>query len=466
MKKKQFISLTIVFLMTLTLLAGCSGSGGQPEATTAVQSSAVSSDAETMIPKKDLNDYEFTLGSPRSEWVDAPINQLQEDMMNTYALIEDLYNCSISAVYFDAEETLLTTALSQEKAADFICARQQEWGPPAVKGYLRPLDTEEMLATGLDISDPDQVDVPYSAMSSLVGHIWCYSMSGPYFTSYFGHGYAFNKRVCADAGYPADKIYASVYDFTWDYEYFKQICRDVSRDTNGDNVNEYEGIVTQDDTEFASDGVEIVFFNESTGRWQAGPSDPRFVTAANFILECAYDSDVMMADRQGMSWNDRRLFFYDGNAAFVNLWSANFGSGSESINMLMSDDYGWIPVPHGPDATGYACLIPDYYGFVIQSTNQDWQNACFIMSEIGQRFTDTDSARALYRAQFRDDESVDILYNVIFPIEKLMANRFSPAMRDALDVIYDSLGAGDPMSTACEKTAAALQSAIDEMFGY
>ena len=88
------------------------------------------------------------------------------------------------------------------------------------------------------------------------------------------------------------------------------------------------------------------------------------------------------------------------------------------------------------------------------------------MGALGDRFTDVDQAKALYRDYFRDDESVAILYDVIFPIEGFMANRFSSEMRDSLDIIWDSLDAGDSAAVACEKAGLALQNAINDLFGY
>ena len=103
------------------------------------------------------------------------------------------------------------------------------------------VDTDEVRATGLDVTDPEMVDTVFTGATKVNGHIWGLSWSGKYFAQYWGHAIAFNKRIVEEAGYKSDDIYQAVRDFKWDWDMFVEIAKAVSNDSDGNGVNDVDG---------------------------------------------------------------------------------------------------------------------------------------------------------------------------------------------------------------------------------
>lgn len=464
--------------MLCAAFAGCSGNGNGNETTTVPQTSktnettAAGTAAETTteattetIPN--LDGYEFTICGSGEEWRDEATSALIQEMMDQYAEVEELLNCTISKVDGD-NKMLITYGISGDKIADIVYARQEEYIPPALQGYIRPLDTDEVRATGLDVTDPEMVDTVFTGATKVNGHIWGLSWSGKYFAQYWGHAIAFNKRIVEEAGYKSDDIYQAVRDFKWDWDMFVEIAKAVSNDSDGNGVNDVDGycLMPNELVEVYSNGVGFVYEGDD-GKWKAGAATPQLITAAEFYYKCYTDADISLQPTEGMGNGNRRTWFYEGNAGFCCLYGKNFSlSDAGAVNMIMNDDFGYVPVPHGPDAKVYAHYIPDLWAYVIQTANQDWEKSCMVVAAIGERLTDPNSAEELYRKHFRDDESVEMLMDYMLPNALVQSARFSTGLRSLVDAFEKDLRSGVAAATACESFAKVMQTGIDELFGY
>lgn len=468
--------------MLAAVFSGCGGTS-EPATTTVQQTSAATSasaettaavtttvqtttEATTTEAAPKYEGYEFILANCDKEWTDSPSSDLEQELVDNYYALEDELGCTFSFIGLqDENQALLVSGMSGDKIADFIKVKQMAWGPAAVGNYLRPLNSDEVKATGMDINDENLFDQVYTQMANLGdNNVWAVSFSGKYFVQNFGFTYIFNKQLCANAGYPTDELYQTIYDrkFTWDV--FKDICRKVSVDSDNDGNWDYFGLTMVDgESELASNKINIMYQGED-GKWISGFMNPYFQKSLQFVIEISLDQTISMQDAAvGAGGNDfRRQTFYDGKAAFACLYGAHYGK--DGINSRMEEDYGLAPIPMGPDAEEYSHIIPDLKAFCVQTANKDWQTSCEIMVYVADMLTDKEAANETLASYFRDEQSLDILTNILLPNAQIQATRFSPDIKEALNegvTIILTQGAG-----AIEQVDNLMQTAINNLFGY
>ncbi len=487
MKYRRILALLLATLMLSACFVGCQSGGTDTPTTVAttplpsettlphsettpdVQTETTpATEATTQVPN--LDGYELLIGNSRRAWKPEPVTQLETEMMDLYYDIESTYNCIISGIDVD-DETLVASFIAGDSVASCIDTRQQFWGPPAVAGFLRPLETQEMKDAGLDITNPDIVDVQFTNMTELAGHVWCAAFSGKYYVSDFGHALAFNKRLLQEVGYSDTMMYDLVRSGEWNWETFETISRAISIDTDGDGENDIEGYASlaNEYQELLSNGCPFVYQDEATGKWLAGTSNQKMITAAEWFMKLLADPDVCMGYLSeatfGMSNGARRTMFCEGKLGFIALWGGNFGAESDRINNAAIDDYGFIPFPKGPDATEYPHYIPDLYGISIPMSNQDWEKTAFLLGIIGDAHTDDAEARAFVRNYMCDDESVEMIFDVMYPVAQCQTSRYSPAIREVTEEFVDYFKGGEySAAQVCEMMSTKLQAAVDALF--
>ncbi|PWL49933.1 MAG: hypothetical protein DBY36_07210 [Clostridiales bacterium] len=473
MNRKRILSLLLAIVMITALFAAC-GDSKDPATTTPApdvtstsdqtSDSAPGSGDTTPSPEAGYNGYEFVLANPGNAYVDNPTNALEEELMDIYAQLEDELDVSFSAISIDAPETaLLANAMAEIKLADFIRCKQNAWVPAAVNNAIRPLNSSEVLETGMNVNDENQFDQVYTQLATIRdGNIWGCEMSGKYYITGIGFTYVFNKPLLEQNGYPAETIYEKVRNYEWTWEYFMEIAAKVTKDTDGDGQNDIHGQTMVDiESELESNGIGLMYFNEETNKWASGFATPQLVEALEFVLTIATDPQYSLIEAPDNNY--RRQVFYDGQAAFGCLYGGHYGK--DGVNAMCEFDYGIVPIPKGPQAEKYSYVIPDLNVFVVQTANKDWATSCAIMAKLAEQLTDKEEAGKVLRGYLRDDESLEVLENYCFPGARIQATRFSPDIKAALDAAAELISQVGP-AAAVETVNNNIQTAIDQLFGY
>lgn len=467
MKLKRTAALILSLVLLAAALSGCGKTQSDPENTTAApaQQTDTSAQQTTADPNKiDLGGYEFVLAGPSGrEWTDDPKSALEEEMVEQYALVEEELNCTITCNPLEnGNETLMQMCMSGDKLADFIRVRQTGWIPAAIANGIRPLESEEILAAGMNVYDADSFDQTLTQMSKVNGHIWTVSFAGKYDAN-FGHGYAFNKRLLAAKGYTDEYMYQLVRDFKWDWASFVSICHDISTDADGDGYHEIGGLNMLHGNELFTNKISMMYYDETAQRWKSGFATTEFQAALTYYLQLVQDPDMEMKRAGEFTNNDRRAAFYDGQAGFAVLYSSNFGE--DGCNNRMIDDYGFLPFPHGPNAEYYASVVPDLDSWCMQYANDDWEKSCKVMSALGSRLTDYDELYKRLAAYFRDEQSMEMLTMYCFPHATFQITKASPMIEDAIDQAEMLLLTLGP-AAALEQAELLMTNAINQLFGY
>ena len=474
MNAKRILSMLMAIVMLAAMFAACGGTEdpaattvATTEATTATTTAATTEATTTEATTADLgyNGYEFVLANaPADQFVEEPSNALEEELMGIYADLEEELNVSFSSIKLDnTGEKLLTYAMSGDKLADFVWCTQNAWGPAATNNALRDLNTEEVISTGMNVNDEAMFDQVYTQLANLHdGSIWGFAMAGKYFINNTGFTYVFNKPLLDQYGYPADEIYQAVRDYKWTWELFMEIASKISQDTDGDGRIDIHGQTMVDiESELESNGLGLMYFDEGLGKWQSGFASPQIVESLQFVLTIAMDEEYSYASAPDNV--TRRATFYEGKAAFGCLYGGHYGNGG--ANEMCEFDYGIVPIPKGPQAEKYSYVIPDLGVYVLQNANADWVTSCEIMAKLSSLLTDKEAEREFLRTYLRDDESLEILEDYCFPGARPQATRFSPDIKNALDMAAELIQTMGP-AAAIETVNSNLQNAINELFGY
>ena len=480
---KKVLQILLPLVLLMTLLASCGGKEDIPWQKTTAKTSATTKSTPratttaatteaTTTPPTDLTfgGYEFIIAGERGHgentfFVTSATDAMTNQLIRAYEALEAELDIVITFVNLDSfpYETIAANGRANKATADFVHLRHQYWIPLAVKGYIKPLNTDKIKAAGLDVSDPEQVDIHMTNASlGLDGeNVWAFSVSGRYFSAPWGHALAFNKRLCAEAGYPAEDIYQMVRDRAWTWDRFEEICRAVSDESTG--IDGYQTL-TNDTVEIASNIPINSLGND--GKWRTNADTDEFKTAVEWFNRIANDRDVSVGVDYEYGSGDRRYNFYAGKQGFMVLWCGDFGYIYGKCNTVMTQDYGYIPFPMGPNATEYSHVIPDLYGFSLETANRNVDTSAYIMGRLASVLNDPDEYATFARGFMRDDESVEMILEYLLPNTSFNTARLSVDTRQVIKDMVPEILRADSADAVCETFAQRMQAEIDKLFGY
>ena len=474
MKSRRILALLLTLLMVTAIFAGCNQSANPPAETTSATtgSSTTAKLEETTVTTTeeviDMGGYEFVLANAHAGFKPEGETANADELKEIYANIEAKFNCKI--IFLDGNndtETLMTSATSGTKVADFVRTRQSTWIPLSIIGGIRPLDTEEIRKAGMDVYDPECFHQFYTQMTQLNGHIWAVDISGKYDQMAFGHVYAFNKRLVAEAGYDPAELFQAVREYRWTYDLFIEIARKISKDLDGDGKYDIYGVALDTDgNEIWSNGTGPILYNAETGRWYANLNDPRLVKSLEFMASISGDPNVQMPLQENPTSDRgaRRTMFYEGKAGFAGLYGPNFGPNG---TFQMTDPVGLLPIPKGPDVDHYMVNMVDVDVYVLPISTAEWENSCKIMNEIGYYLHDMDEYREyIAEALQYDEDSIEMLFDYLLPYAKMNIAKCSDEMYEITRKgFYDQIYKGNMTpAQAAEAYQDVIQAELDKVF--
>ena len=267
-------------------------------------------------------------------------------------------------------------------------------------------------------------------MTTINGHVYALDMTGKYDDVALGHFYAFNKELCANAGYPAETLYQAVRDGEWDYDMMLEVARKISRDTDGDGTNDVWGIALDcDGNEAWTNGTGPIVYDEAQGKWISNVTDPQLVPALQFMYDIS-GSDVQTPVAGGIGRGERRALFYDGLCGFAGLYGSNL---QDDEYKAMEAPVGLLPMPKGPNADKYAMNLVDIDTFVCQVANQDWEKSAKVINAIGAAVTDFDAYKEeILNAVYGDEEAVEMIFDYALPNATMNIGKCSDEMHQIL----------------------------------
>ena len=262
-------------------------------------------------------------------------------------------------------------------------------------------------------------------------------------------------------------MYQLVRDNEWTWDVYREIAREVTKDTDGDGTPDIWGTgATAWGNEAISNGVQ--FIGEVDGKWQLTISSEAGIRALQFLYDMNY-GDGTRFDSE--TTGEAREAFVNGTVAFN--W-ANMGSidGPESAIFGAEHDYGIIPMPMGPDATEYYSMTDNNKAFVIQAANEDLDKAVAIMNEWALILNDTESyLDVLDDGRCRTEDDMEMMVEYIIPNYALNMAKMNEDIWNLVDddgnnggIISEVSYNGMTPQQAIEAYEARVNAALDSFF--
>ncbi len=360
MKLNKFLSIGLM-LLSISTLTACGGEedvATGTESITTEQSPAVSEDVKAEEkpvleeePPRDLGGLVVTLAN----WVD--IVEPEEKKSAYEEALWEHRNAMMEKHNFKFEELALapwngmlelmsTTTLAGEPAAEIFRFHATSTLAAVQSGLCYDLSTLE----SIDVEDASKWNPSLKEVMSVgdarygIGEI-----SRPKQMIYF------NKRLFEEAGFDGDLLYDLQASGDWTWDAFMEISEKLTRDTDNDGVNDVYAIVMNAapfaEAAVMSNGASMVYVDEN-GVYKHGLDDPKLITALDWVTEY-WKTDYDMAPAH---WNGHKEAFLSGQCAMY------LGSEWESNTFtqdLITDDWGLVLMPKGPDADTYYAEFSD-----------------------------------------------------------------------------------------------------------
>ncbi|WP_305767501.1 ABC transporter substrate-binding protein [Candidatus Epulonipiscium viviparus] len=177
----------------------------------------------------------------------------------------------------------------------------------------------------------------------------------------------FNKRLFEEAGLDPDLLYDLQASGDWTWDQFMEISQQVTRDTDNDGINDIYAISISSGNFTAA----AVFSNG--GSYIAKDEDGMFYnnTMSSESLKAFewanayYDTGFGTAPER---WDGHQDLFVTGKIA---MYLGNESEAATRFSTDMTDDYGLVVFPKGPDAENYTALFNDSAFVIPNSFSKD-----------------------------------------------------------------------------------------------
>ena len=417
---KRFLALGLAAVMLFGIV-GCGGGeeSSETENTEGSEEEFPKVDPYTNAEVQDLGGYEFTIAASFQYYEDPTGRDLivsEQAWQDRRKEVEDLYNCKITVIPYPGNFS--SKILAGEKVADLVQMDLTQLYNAIGAGYLRPLDSIE----GLDMSDERwDYTSKYTELATYKGRPYALSYAVPYDVR---GGMVYNKTLLKNLGVEED-IRQLVDNGEWTFDKFLEICQKVTVDSNNDGIPESYGVMSQSGDKYCTDfinanGGRLAVMNEE-GKVVENFSDQKVINGLTFAADLANTYNVAYIPE---SWRTKESFLAGGYSQadfvkeFVNGKAAFYMCETWVMNQLIKPaadniEYGFVPMPKGPDTDSYSCDGHYMLGFGVTVNNQDLDKAVIIINALAERAASyqgddwIDSAIEVQFFQDGDQDSVD-----------------------------------------------------------
>ena len=417
---KRFLALGLAAVMLFGIV-GCGGGeeSSETENTEGSEEEFPKVDPYTNAEVQDLGGYEFTIAASFQYYEDPTGRDLivsEQAWQDRRKEVEDLYNCKITVIPYPGNFS--SKILAGEKVADLVQMDLTQLYNAIGAGYLRPLDSIE----GLDMSDERwDYTSKYTELATYKGRPYALSYAVPYEVR---GGMVYNKTLLKNLGVEED-IQQLVDNGEWTFDKFLEICQKVTVDSNNDGIPESYGVMSQSGDKYCTDfinanGGRLAVMNEE-GKVVENFSDQKVINGLTFAADLANTYNVAYIPE---SWRTKESFLAGGYSQsdfvkeFVNGKAAFYMCETWVMNQLIKPaadniEYGFVPMPKGPDTDSYSCDGHYMLGFGVTVNNQDLDKAVIIINALAERAASyqgddwIDSAIEVQFFQDGDQDSVD-----------------------------------------------------------
>lgn len=453
---KQIKKMKPVFLILLTavlmILSACSSNNnGGNTAPTATAAAPEETAAPTQEPEKaaDLGGREIRI----SHWWDAtPVGDSEADELARERIkkVEEKYNVKITYLnteYWSTTEKLSSSVMANDPFAEIVRLPDGFiWGLMQ-GGFLTPLE-DYLENTRID---PDVVE----AMRFGGDHV--YGLEGWYNPNDTGMYY--NKRIFKEAGLKDPQQLMD--EDNWNWTTMLDAAKKLTVDNNGDGKPDQYGLAGANyvfsELLIASNGGTI--YDEANQKVVF--DSPASMEALNFLYSLYNEHKVIKAN-EGNDWEDPAKYFAEGTVAMYpgGLWEIE-----GRIQDKLKDEWGYVYLPKGPQATTYLDPLGQTAAYVIPKGVKDADVIEKIWEELQDFDNWQDNRKLSLENVLPDESSIANAMNADGKVQRVFGGRFGGlGVKEQLDTVTGKFVKGEiTPSTGIAQVIGPAQAAAEKV---
>lgn len=391
----RILAAVLSLVLLLGCLAGC-GNNTAPE-TPADQPVAEQPEIQETVNPDGFGGREIKFAVWGFDYDAMTQSEAGRNLLQRLEDLEAKYDCTIKVLSIPADisfDAIYKAIAAGDSVCDIIDLPQPlTWVAPLKGGYL--VDVNQF---GLDLQS-DKLDTQIMDMITYGDKVYgIASKDENYFMNQVCY---FNKRLVEEAGYNPEDLYKWQEEGTWTWDKFHEVATKISQLSTGNqkiwgtvqnNSLLFNNLVVSNNTDWFKKSEDGVTFN-------AG--DPNVLQAIDFMQKLYDDGCFPLETTQ----SDAKLF-YSGTVGFLFdyvervQWPENQQS--------MTDDYGMIMIPKGPNADSYYSMN-NYYGVkAVLKNAPDSEKLAKLVYDFCQPYEDTVDLDVVRESFVRDAESLRV----------------------------------------------------------
>lgn len=376
--------------------------------------------------------------------------ELGDARMEAIAYAEEKYGCKIEFVTVADIFSQMKLAASSGEIIGDVCATRAH--------YVAPLAKQDALWSMEELIGDKMSDEIYN-QDTFTNTKYADKTYGFWFDPYYaGYVMQFNKGILERAG--VDYPYDLVKDRKWTYDAWLEIMQKTA-----DTATGIQGFGLGQATDAAlMKGNGACVYAYKDGKWVENTADNKLINALTFIADGVTKHKVIDANK-GRDWTYVPQQFASGKYVFRLVYSWDLLSEQTE---KMSDDYGVMPLPIGPDASEYVNVACELKTLCIQKS-VDKERAVAIMElmteALGYPLDPETSIESYYQSRVKDKESLEVLMMLHELPVKQVEEYTTPDIRGTnIAGVLGSSDGSSPVRSSLESYKGAVQALLDDYY--
>ncbi len=418
----------------------------------------------TEEPKLDFGGRTVRIGSYYDMTPDPNKDTFNKAFSDRIKFVEDNYNCKIEFINVgDYMSSYVTSVLAGDPSCEMGYMLTYKMLPALIEGGILQPISDLKDSNGESVVDFDKPWYLKSAVEASTYKNKVYGM--PLMGADVQYGIFWNKTLFKQYNLP--DLYELYENDQWTWDKFKEIALAGNVDLDGDGEYDIHGFNQRENliwSFMSSNGADAV------KKTDAGVELALDSKEAQEALEAYADFMQNVPHLSGWlgDWQSQIWSFRDGQSmmCYEAWWiSSGYLNPNADGEGGMQDEWGFVPFPKGPSATGYASYGKEASPWVMLNGIENPEQVAQIMDQIYRIFGDdeeayTDAVEASFEANARDPYAVEVC------LELMPTVKISPLMGfDALNKLLNNevFGSIEKGENTPQSALEAYQSALDSM---
>lgn len=452
MKTRKMIALllsTVLLLVTACSSSGNVGPGSEPKESASKPSPSPTTEA---APEAS-NELEFDMGGRVLKWVstwDESIVGGTPDGDKKVAKLEELkekHNFDIEFItidYGEFQDKVTASLIAGEPVGD-ILRMPRGWMIPSLTKLDLFWPVDEYVSNDKVFLQQDTFEYSF------------YNGRGYGFKSGINasaRGVFYNRTLMNQLGIKPLQEYVD--EDNWNWETFIQVAKDANRDTNNDGKLDVFGLSNAPFNFILASNTGANFVIDG----KSGLEDPKTLEVLDFMSRLS--TERVVRPKEGGDWTEPKQFFLQGNTLMF--FTADYDMDSFLTDMP-DYDIGFLPIPKGPNATGYHGFVTNPSYLAIPKASADPDKIVYIYEKINDIESIYDYPHQEgFEKRFSNEADIANARLAVQDVRMLDIIDTIPNM-PYYELTDEIINQGISVSTVVEKYKAQMEAAIAEVWG-